>query len=381
MYKLSNFDPDDFLAHYWQQRPALFRQVLTDFIDPLDEHELASLAQDPHIDSRIVAFNQQQWHVTHGPFEEFTVSCQGAWSLLVQAVDQHVPGADSLMRAFSFIPYWRMDDLMVSFANRGGGVGPHLDQYDVFIIQGKGSRRWQVGEKGNYEEHYPHADLRQINGFAPIIDEILHPGDMLYIPPGYPHNGTAVEDCMTYSVGFRAPSQQELLSSFADYSIDQGVFIQRHQDNGLKVRPSPGQINRDEVASFKALLSQTLDTPHFANWLADYFSHTQLNQGYDEMHNPDYSVDEISQLFDLKTVFERQMGIRPVYVEPTCEEDGLDIYIEGNHFAVPCEHVSSVKHLIESEHWQYSVTANQDLCFWTHLIMALVNTGAWLPQE
>ncbi|MFQ3236584.1 MAG: 50S ribosomal protein L16 3-hydroxylase [Paraglaciecola sp.] len=382
MYNLSNFNQADFLAHYWQQKPAIFRQAFSDFNDPLDEHELAGLAQDPNIDSRIVALNNDKWQVNHGPFDEFTDHCQGAWSLLVQAVDQHIPAADNLIRAFNFIPYWRMDDLMVSFSNKGAGVGPHLDQYDVFIVQGKGSRRWQVGAKGEYPEHFPHDDLRQIKNFTAIIDEILQPGDMLYIPPGYPHNGEALEDCLNYSVGFRAPSQQELLTSFADYAIDNGLFKQRYKDQALKMRPSPGQINLDEVASVKNMLKETIDSSEFATWVVEYFSHTQLNQGFDEIHNPDYQLEEIFELFEQKTVFERQVGIRPVYLELTPEDAMLEVFIEGQSLVIPLKYAEQAKQLLQAPQWQLTLDGERDeLPFWGNLLLNLINIGAWLPQE
>lgn len=386
MYVFDNFDPEIFLDYHWQKSPAVFRRTFKKFVDPLDEHELAGLAQYPRIDSRVVSLEKTTWQVEHGPIADFEKACKGNWSLLVQSVDQHIDEADQLIRMFNFIPYWRLDDLMVSFSNEGAGVGPHLDQYDVFIIQGKGSRRWQAGDKGEYPTFYPHPDLSQIVQFEPIVDEVLLPGDMIYIPAGCPHNGVALEDCMNYSVGFRAPSQQDLLSSFADYSIDLGLFKTRYQDRGLTPRRDPSELAQAEISSFRKMLHETIDSAHFERWLTSHFSNTQLNQGYDEQHNPDYTLSEILDLFDEHTIFERQPGVRPVYLTKNDPQHSLEFFIEGQAFFAPAKYVPAVRELLKSPTWQYqaSSTTATPLSvnhFWVQLMSELVNAGAWLPKE
>lgn len=173
---------------------------------------------ESEVDSRLVSHQDGKWQVSHGPFESYDHLGETNWSLLVQAVNHwHEPTA-ALMRPFRELPDWRIDDLMISFSVPGGGVGPHLDQYDVFIIQGTGRRRWRVGEKLQMKQHCPHPDLLQVDPFEAIIDEELEPGDILYIPPGFPHEGYALENAMNYSVGFRAPNTRELISGFADFA-------------------------------------------------------------------------------------------------------------------------------------------------------------------
>ncbi|MEH6710222.1 MAG: cupin domain-containing protein [Paraglaciecola polaris] len=386
MYVFDNFDPEIFLDYHWQKRPAVFRRTFAKFVDPLDEHELAGLAQDPRIDSRVVSYTSPNWQVEHGPINDFEQACQGRWSLLVQSVDQHISDADALIRMFNFIPYWRLDDLMVSFSNEGAGVGPHLDQYDVFIIQGKGSRRWKAGEKGEYSTYRPHADLTQITEFEPTIDEVLLPGDMIYIPAGCPHNGVTLEDCMNYSVGFRAPTQQDLLSSLADYSIDLGLFKKRYQDENLTPRRDPSELAPSEINSFRTMLHEVIDSPKFDRWLSCHFSDTQLNQGYDPQHNPDYSLEEILTLFDQHTVFERQPGIRPIYLAKHDPAQSLEIFIEGQAYFAPAKHVTEVRKMLKMPSWQYNIEGDDATPlsvnhFWVHLLCELVNAGAWLPQE
>lgn len=386
MYIFDNFDPHTFLASHWQKRPGVFKHAFANFINPLDEHELAGLAQDPRIDSRIVSYTSPAWQVTHGPIEDFESVCQGKWSLLVQSVDQHISEADTLIRMFNFIPYWRLDDLMVSFSNEGAGVGPHLDQYDVFIIQGKGSRRWQVGERGQFTPYRPHPDLSQISDFEPVIDEVLQPGDMIYIPAGCPHNGVALEDCMNYSVGFRAPSQQDLLSSLADYSLDLGLFKKRYQDQGLTPRKNPSELAPSEINSFRAMLHDVIDSAQFERWLSCHFSDTQLNQGYDPQHNPDYSLKEIVELFEQGTLFERQPGIRPIYLAKEYTTEPLEFFIEGQAYLAPTNYIDNVCSMLKSPTWQYDLTNKNAMPlsledFWVQLMCELVNAGAWLPQE
>ena len=175
---INEFDQAQFLSEYWQKKPCIIKGFVKNFSDPVDEHELAGLAQEPEIDSRIVSYNRNQWLAAQGPFEDFTDRCVGAWTLLVQGVDRYVDEVDELTNLVKFIPNWRLDDVMISFSNEGAGVGPHTDEYDVFIIQGKGQRRWQVGLPGEYEERVPHPLLKQVDGFDPVIDEVLSCGDV-----------------------------------------------------------------------------------------------------------------------------------------------------------------------------------------------------------
>jgi 50S ribosomal protein L16 3-hydroxylase len=381
MYALNNFDKAFFLSEVWQKKPMVIRQGFKQFIDPLDENELAGLAQEEDIDSRIVAFDKGNWNVSHGPFDDFEDVCMGAWSLLVQSVDLQIPEADALMRAFDFIPHWRMDDLMVSFSNQQAGVGPHLDQYDVFIVQGKGSRRWNVGPQGSYSEHFPHSDLRQIDDFDPIISEILLPGDIIYIPPGFPHNGVALEECLNYSIGFRAPSQQEMLSSLADYAIDNSLFTTRYTDSIITPRLFSGEIKKQEAASFKALLQQVLDSDHFSDWLGCFLSQNQAMQRFEEGQHEQFSQDEIGEMLDNGTTFVRQLTIKAVCVEASKGSNHrLTYYIEGQSFCVPASENIMVESFLNSPEWTSKENNNyHNSLFFIQLVTTLVKAGLWYP--
>ena len=210
---LGGLTPAQFLAEYWQKKPLLIRQALPDFGEAIEADELAGLACEDHIESRIIRGSgaDNNWQQQHGPFEEQIFDKLGDkdWTLLVQAVDHYIPEVAKLKDRFRFIPDWRLDDVMVSFAAPGGSVGPHLDQYDVFLLQGQGRRNWQVGERITQAPSLlPHPELQLLSDFNCSDNYMLEPGDMLYLPPGFPHWGIAVDPCTTYSIGFRAPSHR-----------------------------------------------------------------------------------------------------------------------------------------------------------------------------
>jgi 50S ribosomal protein L16 3-hydroxylase len=382
MYSLANLDKEQFLKEYWQKKPLLIKQGFSNFVDPIDENELAGLTEEGSVDSRIVSFSDNKWQVTHGPFEEINDHCIGAWSLLVQSVDHFVPEADQLMQAFNFIPHWRMDDLMVSYSNQQAGVGPHLDQYDVFIIQGKGSRRWQVGLPGAYTSSQPHTDLSQISSFAPIIDEVLMPGDIIYIPPNHPHNGQALEDCMNYSVGFRAQSQQELLSDFVDFSIEHNLKTERYTDKNLALRSFSGEIKQQEISQFKKLMQNMLETDPFDQWLASYMSQSIGLPQDQQLDLDEYSPQATVELLRTGSTFYRSPGIKPVFVEQhLLSHETFTFYIEGQQFSAPAAQVKLVKLLLSSP----SITENeqdeyQNCVVLTSLLTTLVNAGFWYPE-
>lgn len=382
MYQLNQFDKETFLKEYWQKKPLLIKQGFPDFADPLTEHELAGLAQEGDVDSRIVSFHQEQWQVTHGPFEDINAACTGAWSLLVQSVDHFSSEADQLMRAFDFIPHWRMDDLMVSYSNRGAGVGAHIDQYDVFIIQGKGSRHWQVGLPGKFESMKPHKDLNQISPFSPIIDEVLHPGDIVYIPPNHPHNGQALEACLNYSVGFRAPSAQQMLSSFTDYAIDNNILSQLYQDGQMDSRDFSGEIKQQEAQRLQAFLQQALQSDHFLNWLPSFMSQS-LDIQEDEIHDSsDYTHQDILERLSSGATFCRTPGIKPVFIEKHMDKDQLfSFFIEGTEYSVPQIGTELVKKFLNMHSFDKNVENNCHNClFFTQLLTTLVNSGYWYPE-
>ncbi len=381
MYKIKNLDQAHFLKHCWQKKPLVIKQGFEQFQDPLDEHLLAGLTEEESVDSRIISFSNNSWQVDNGPFDDINQHCVGAWSLLVQAVDHFIPEGDELLRAFDFIPHWRMDDLMVSYSNHGAGVGPHLDQYDVFIVQGKGSRRWQVGLPGKYESHRPHPDLGQITEFEPVIDQVLQTGDILYIPANHPHNGVAAEACFNYSIGFRAPSQQEMLSAFADFTIDQNALTNRYTDSNLQPRQFSGQINKQEQARFKQLMLQAIDSDVFDNWLPSFLSQSKVLVE-PELNEHDLNTDDIQSLVHEGCCLYRAPGVKPVFLESTlAQSDSFSFYIEGQEFIVPIEEEKLVKTFLCEQTFDLTNKKSFMGSFFFHkTLTTLINSGYWFLE-
>ncbi|HEX7047173.1 MAG TPA: cupin domain-containing protein [Gammaproteobacteria bacterium] len=216
---LGTFDAESFLRDYWQKKPLLIRQALPAFESPIDADELAGLACEDNVESRLIEKRGDSYSVESGPFTEkrFTKLPKQEWTLLVQDVEKHLPDFAQYLDLFDFIPRWRIDDLMISVAAEGGGVGPHVDAYDVFLLQAKGRRRWRIAERFN-PEIIPEMDLRVLKHFDAEQEWILEPGDMLYLPPNVAHDGVALDDdCMTWSIGFRAPSLRDMFSDFSEW--------------------------------------------------------------------------------------------------------------------------------------------------------------------
>jgi 50S ribosomal protein L16 3-hydroxylase len=239
-----------FLSRHWQQRPLLVRQAIPDFKGIIQPPELLRLAQRDDVESRWVerptGNSAARWKLLHGPFSRTQLSRapRQRWTLLVQGVNLHDRRVDALLEPFSFVPHARMDDVMVSLAAPGGGVGPHVDSYDVFLLQGRGRRRWRVARPGD-DSIVPGAPLKVLRRFQAEEAWVLEPGDMLYVPPGWAHDGEAIEACTTYSIGFRAPSQKELghaLLNEIEEKLESRLSGRRYSDRGTAPTRRPGMI-------------------------------------------------------------------------------------------------------------------------------------------
>lgn len=274
---ISNFNAQAFLRDYWQKKPLLIKNPWDRWENPLEPEELAGLACETEVESRLIEQKEAHWAVEHGPFPEARFAALGPsrWTLLVQAVDHYVPEVAALIEPFRFIPDWRIDDVMVSCAADQGGVGPHFDQYDVFLIQGSGRRRWRIG--GRCDETsplLPHDDLRLLAAFEAEDEWVLEPGDILYVPPGIAHDGVAIGDtCMTYSIGFRAPSRSELIGDWCDDLLGEMATDERYGDPDLPLQANPGEISETAIGRLHAMVAETLyDRNRFAHWLGRYVS-------------------------------------------------------------------------------------------------------------
>lgn len=272
---LENFKRSAFVRDYWQRRPLLIPHSGPAFVDPLTPEDLAGLACEPEMESRIVQGAMGSgWKLEHGPFEARTFSRLGnrAWTLLVQAVDQVLPAVNHLKQHFDFVPSWRIDDVMVSFASDGGGVGPHFDQYDVFLIQGRGSRRWLIGDPCPATSlERTDSGLRLLADFQPTAEFVLRPGDILYLPPRIPHHGISLGESLNYSVGFRGGSMAEMLQGFTDRLIELASEDLRYTDSKPVVPASPARLDSNSLrASFEQLKAYIDTFPTFVDWFGEY---------------------------------------------------------------------------------------------------------------
>jgi len=266
--------PERFLRDYWQKKPLLIRNAFPGFESPLQPEDLAGLACEEAALSRIVMHDRgnDRWTVRHGPFDEaeFPGMPHQDWTLLVQDMDKWDSDVAALLPAFSFLPRWRIDDIMVSFAAPGGSVGAHVDQYDVFLLQAQGHRRWQIDANDNPPLAFRNdVELKLLREFNASHEWVLGPGDMLYLPPGVPHNGVAEDACLTFSVGMRAPSAAELLGDFVDTLAADADESLRYADPDLAPAADPAEI--DVLAMNRAVEALNLLRMNDPDRLGDWF--------------------------------------------------------------------------------------------------------------
>jgi len=328
-----NFILNDFLNEYWQKKTVVIKQAFKNFQDPISAEELAGLAMESEPDSRTVSNQGGDWILTQGPFENFEHLPEKNWSLLVQGVDHWHENCELLTQAFHFLPRWRFDDLMVTYATEGGGVGPHIDNYDVFIIQGEGRRHWRVGDKGSSKLKTVISGVQHCEPFEAIIDEVLEKGDMLYIPAGFPHEGVTVTDALSYSMGYRAPDQGQLLSSLADHLAEHHhLQTQFYTDPNMLNRTNAcGALQKKELASLKALVLKLFDDEQMVeSWLGSSLSRSRhdLDSAVCQV-----SLEEIDDAFAQGQQCHRLYGLKLLYIEQSPQK----LFVEGEFFEVEKE--------------------------------------------
>ena len=270
---LGDISADKFLTEYWQKKPLLIRNAIKDFSPPIDGNELAGLSLEEEIESRLVIGDN--WNVEHGPFSEQRFQQLGdrGWTLLVQAVNLWVPEVAELLNSFSFLPAWRIDDIMVSYATDGGSVGPHFDNYDVFLIQGAGRRKWSVGDMCDKASPLiPHNDLRILADCNFNNEWIVESGDMLYLPPHYSHYGVAIGSCTTFSIGFRAPSAAEILDDLTTELISQNKLSDYLKDPPLQPQMVDQAIPKAYIRQIRDLINESLNDDALMQWFASYMT-------------------------------------------------------------------------------------------------------------
>jgi len=319
-----------FLSDYWQQRPLLLRQALPTFVSPISPDELGGLHSRLILRQRSeTAESADRWHLRQGPFseEDLTSLPTQDWTLLVSDIEKHLEGFNAYLEPFRFLPDWRIDDLMISYAPAGASAGAHVDEYDVFLLQAAGQRQWQIStDTAASCALLPDQDLKILQEFNATDQWTLDPGDILYLPPGVPHHGIALDnDCMTWSIGFRAPMQQQLLTDVAEQLLMATPAI-RYRDPPLQPMPRNGELDANTLDHLRRLWRQAIDQQELA------FEHALgcvLTRRQDVL-NQEPAPTTTGELPD-QGELQRDAAARLIFHDSTT---GADLYVDGEHYAV-----------------------------------------------
>ncbi|GHA71581.1 cupin domain-containing protein [Cognatilysobacter bugurensis] len=330
--------PAVFLRDYWQKRPLLIRNAFPGFVSPIEPEDLAGLACEEAALSRLIAHDREHdtWQVRHGPFDEaeFPGMPDHDWTLLVQDVDKWDADVAEVLEAFDFLPRWRIDDVMVSFAAPGGSVGAHVDQYDVFLLQAHGHRRWQVDASPNPPLEFRHdVELKLLSEFTPTHEWMLGPGDMLYLPPGVPHHGIAEDACLTFSVGMRAPSAAELLGDFVDTLASGADESLRYRDPDLTPPRDAAEIDAVSMGRVvEALNALRMNDPdRLGDWFGRFIT-LYRSAGTVMADDAPFSADGVEQAFAGGATLMRHPFSRMAWRRAT---RGASLYVSGQTYALP----------------------------------------------
>jgi len=373
-WRQSQVDVDTFLRDYWQQKPLFIKGGLAHFAPLLEADELAGLACEDEVESRLITEKSDPpWHLQRGPFQEkdFASLPKSHWTLLVQSVDVYDDSVAELLEAFTFIPQWRLDDVMVSFAVPGGSVGPHFDQYDVFLVQGEGRREWRLGQ--NCDHTSPRIDgteLHILSEFEEHESFICEQGDVLYIPPGVAHHGVALEDCLTYSVGFRAPSLAEVLDQFAFAAGEASTNSQRFSDGGRPYNSHSAAIANSDINTLRQMIVNQLDNDaSIAAWFGRFM--TECKHPVDALQEP-LIAREIPELLQ-----EHQLtyapGARFAYF---LSEQGMQLFANGEALEILAAHADHFRALADKKQNALQALQQSPHVKEHEYIAQLINAGA-----
>jgi 50S ribosomal protein L16 3-hydroxylase len=335
---LGSMSTETFLRKHWQKKPLLIRQAIQGMQPVLSREALFELAAQDDVESRLISQTGTRWRMQQGPIVNLPSTRKKQWTLLVQGVDLHDDRAADLLRQFRFIPDARLDDLMISYASDQGGVGAHFDSYDVFLLQAHGQRRWRIGAQQDLSLKAG-LPLKVLQNFTPEQEFVLDPGDMLYLPPHYAHEGVAVGECMTYSIGFRAPSWQELGQALLQYKEDTLELKGRYSDRGLKATNKPAQINDDlfeKISTELQRISFSKDDLHI--FLGEYLSSPKSSVIFEPLAHTVTSKKFLGML--QKTGIKLHRKTRMLY-------RGKYLFINGESFLVSGKDLACLKSLAD----------------------------------
>ena len=379
---LGNRRADDFLQNYWQKKPLLIRQA----IDPgqypmLSPDELAGLACEPDVDARIVQEHHCDgpWQVSYGPFsnDDFAALPDSHWTLLVTDCEKHLPDLRPLIELFRFIPDWRIDDLMISYASDQGSVGPHLDAYDVFLLQLEGTREWQISTHSEPDHLIEDIDLKILKSFHPEQSWKLLPGDMLYLPPGIAHHGIARDPCMTASIGFRAPAYRDLLQARFDTLIMKTDEEARLQDPGRTPQSQPAEITPETISTFQNLLTDLLNQnkADFPAWLGCFLTEPK----HDHLAGlPSLGDKTIAKRLNKNHGIERNAFSRLAY---TIEPSTLLFFADAISWKISIDYLKDVQKICHQHRFQPHDLPHHDHPEIHQLLSDLIHNHTFLFSE
>lgn len=344
---LGGLTATEFLRDYWQKKPLLVRNAFPELAYRLSDEDLMELAREEGVEARLVLEKgKTPWELRHGPFDARTFKQlpKTHWTLLVQAVDHYLPELADYLDHFDFLPNWRIDDIMVSYAVEGGSVGPHYDQYDVFLIQGFGNRRWQLGQHCDAgTPRLAGTPLRILQRIDAHFDEVLNPGDLLYVPPGLAHYGVAQNPCSTYSVGFRAPVLTQVLERIVDAALEQAGSTTLFSDAGRAPAVAPGKLSDADLDALRAQVLTLLDDRDTLRAAIAPFLSEPKYDDY-EPQGESLSAEEIRDALAAGILLRRDPASHCLYAQSA---DGTQLFINGEHVEFPARLTDFVRLLAD----------------------------------
>jgi len=376
---LGGLTPETFLTDYWQKKPLLIRNAIANFKSPINPDELAGLACENEVESRLILERDgpHPWALEHGPFaeERFAELPESHWTLLVQECNKYVPELAALMDRFDFIPSWRVDDVMVSYAPDQGTVGPHTDQYDVFLLQGLGKRRWQISATPVDEKNrLPDLDLNIMRDFNATEEWILEPGDMLYLPPGLAHHGVAMGDCMTLSIGFRAPAHANILTGFTDSVASKFGDNLRYSDPDLSLQEHSGEVSSDSLRQVREIIRSAISDNNSAidSWFGRFITESKSGEPVIEPEQT-LTPEQFLSLFQEHTMLERSESVRFAFIG---KNGGNVLFIDGKEYPLSVELSFAAPLLCDQRQYSYANLADKlAQSDFTSLLTELYNSG------
>ena len=345
---LGNISKEDFLANYWQKKPLVIRGAFPDFEMPFTAEELAGLACDTDAPSRMIIEHglpptNKPWEVKLPPFEDedFTTLPDSHCSFLINDLERYIPELGNLIEPFRFIPDWRIDDLMVSYAEDQGSVGPHTDDYDVFLIQGEGKLRWKVITRENYPKALiPGLPIALLKEFDEDEDWLLEAGDMLYLPPNTPHYGVAEGACFTFSVGFQAPRTVDLIQNWLETFSKDAALNKRFTDKDRTLQSNSGEITKSDLETLSNMMLNAIKEQQSG---LNVFLGKQLTETRGEASPVDENLSDFE--LDDQADYERESWLRLAYIE---EKDTIHFFADGHHLALSLDKKTAIHELCEN---------------------------------